>query len=111
MAEQLPSGRGAEKALERARRQPLASPALGTARTDLVEPCAIVEPEPAPTPAADGVPLALAFSGGGFRASLAALGVLRFVADARLLGRVRSVCPRSPAARSRMGCSPATPPS
>ncbi len=34
-------------------------------------------------------PVALAFSGGGFRATLAALGVLRFLADARLLERVR----------------------
>jgi NTE family protein len=36
-------------------------------------------------------PFALAFSGGGFRASLAAAGVLRFAADAGLLGRVRYV--------------------
>jgi NTE family protein len=34
---------------------------------------------------------ALAFSGGGFRASLAAAGVLRFAADADLLSRVRYV--------------------
>jgi len=33
--------------------------------------------------------VALAFSGGGFRATLAALGVLRFLADAQLLERVR----------------------
>jgi NTE family protein len=33
--------------------------------------------------------VALAFSGGGFRATLAALGVLQFVADAGLLGHVR----------------------
>jgi NTE family protein len=34
---------------------------------------------------------ALAFSGGGFRASLATAGVLRFAADAGILGRVRYV--------------------
>jgi NTE family protein len=33
----------------------------------------------------------MAFSGGGFRATLAGLGVLRFMADAGLLGRVRYV--------------------
>jgi NTE family protein len=89
--ERLPSGAQASKALEQARKQPLSSPALGTAASDLVEPCAVVDPRPAVPPAATGVPLALAFSGGGFRASLAALGVLRFVADAGLLGRVRYV--------------------
>jgi NTE family protein len=77
------------KALERARRDPLASPALATASNDLIEPCQFHDPLPAPPPAATGTALALALSGGGFRASLAALGVLRFLADARLLGRVR----------------------
>jgi NTE family protein len=91
MPERLPSDEKMKRELERAREQPLASPALGTARTDLVESCAVREPEPAAPPAAEDVPLALAFSGGGFRASLAALGVLRFVADAGLLGRVRYV--------------------
>jgi NTE family protein len=79
------------RALERALRRPLTSPALGTATSDLVTPCPAREPRPARPPAADGVPLALAFSGGGFRASLAALGVLRFLADTGLLGRVRHV--------------------
>jgi NTE family protein len=77
--------------LEQARREPLSSPALGTSTTDLVEPCAQREPRPAVPPPAEGVPLALAFSGGGFRATLAALGVLRFIADVGLLGRVRFV--------------------
>src|SRR5439155_23457515 len=72
-------------------KRPLASPALGTAASDLVEPCAAAEPYPAEPPPTAGVPVALAFSGGGFRASLAALGVLRFVADAGLLDRVRYV--------------------
>jgi NTE family protein len=35
--------------------------------------------------------LALAFSGGGFRATLAALGVARFLADVGLLGHVRFI--------------------
>ena len=91
MPERLPSGKQADKALEQARKAPLASPALGTAVSDLVTPCPESRPRPTPPPPATGVPLALAFSGGGFRASLTALGVLRFVADARLLGDVRYV--------------------
>lgn len=79
------------RALERARHDPLSSPALATARTDLVEPCEHRSPFPADPPPSAGTPLALAFSGGGFRATLAALGVLRFVAAAGLLGRVRWV--------------------
>jgi NTE family protein len=87
MSEAPPS----ERDLQRARREPLSSPAVGTASTDLVEPCAVTEPRPAHPPEAEGTPLALAFSGGGFRATLAALGVLRFLADANLLHRVRYV--------------------
>jgi NTE family protein len=89
--ERLPSDEQARKALEQARTQPLTSPALGTAASDLVEACAVGDPRPAVPPPPSGLPLALAFSGGGFRASLAALGILRFVADAGLLGRVRYV--------------------
>jgi NTE family protein len=77
--------------LNRARREPLTSPALGTASSDLIEPCNTREPLPALPPPATGTPLALALSGGGFRASLAALGVLRLLGDARLLHRVRWV--------------------
>jgi predicted acylesterase/phospholipase RssA len=91
MPEQIPSGRQAQRALEQARKEPLDSPALGTAASDLVEPCLVRQPRPARPPAAAGTPVALAFSGGGFRARLA-LGVLRFVADAGLLlGRASSV--------------------
>ncbi|MFF7445581.1 MULTISPECIES: patatin-like phospholipase family protein [unclassified Streptomyces] len=43
---------------------------------------------PAPPPPADA-PVAVALSGGGFRATLAALGVLRFVADARMMPELR----------------------
>jgi len=69
----------------------LASPAAGIGG-DLPRPCEA--PMPAdrhpwdPLPA--GVrPIGVAMSGGGFRATLAALGVLRYLADARLLFRVR----------------------
>ena len=71
---------------------PLDSPAIGTRADDLVEPCR----EPGPTAARPDPPpaepaLAVAFSGGGFRATLAAVGVGRFLADAGLLERVRYV--------------------
>src|SRR5438105_14258995 len=72
------------------RRSPLESPSIGTSSTDLIQGCSPTtsrpaDPPPPPVPPA----LALAFSGGGFRATLSALGVLRFVADAGLLDRIR----------------------
>jgi len=71
---------------------PLDSHAIGTSTTDLVESCAVREPYPDYPPAPPRQPpFALAFSGGGFRASLSALGVLRFLADAGLLAQVRWV--------------------
>lgn len=73
------------------RDSPLASAAIGTARNDLIRPCDTVLRASAPPMVDEGVPLALSFSGGGFRATLAALGVLRLVADAGLLGRVRYI--------------------
>lgn len=85
------NGQPSQRDLERARLEPLTSRAIGTASTDLIEPCAVREPSHATPPAADRTALALAFSGGGFRATLAALGVLRFVADAGVLRRVRHV--------------------
>lgn len=73
-------------------RSPLDSPAIGTATNDLIEPCATREPRPARPPAPGELPaFSMAFSGGGFRATLAALGVIRFMASAGLLGRVRYV--------------------
>lgn len=79
------------KELDRARRDPLSSAALGTSGSDLIRPCRQPRP-PAPAATAGGEPpLALALSGGGFRASLAALGVLQFLADAGLLARVGAV--------------------
>jgi NTE family protein len=91
MCEAVPSEQPSSDKLERARRDPLASPALGTASSDLIEPCDVHDPLPAEPSARAELALALAFSGGGFRATLAALGVLRFVADANLLERVRYV--------------------
>ena len=71
--------------------EPLSSTALGTGTSDLIRPCRA--PGQAryrkPEPPAQGPPLAVAFSGGGFRATLAALGVGRFLAEAGLLGNVR----------------------
>src|SRR5919202_6962572 len=70
----------------------LDSPALGTSASDLIHPCSAEGPEPAAPPPADGgPPLAVALSGGGFRATLSGIGVLRFLADAGLLSRVRYV--------------------
>jgi NTE family protein len=68
----------------------LASRSVGLPSDRLVTRCSRHGPD-APTPVAAAPPFALAFSGGGFRASLAAAGVLRFVADAGLLGHVRYV--------------------
>jgi NTE family protein len=73
------------------RESPLASPAIGTARNDLIRPCTTILHATPPLKVAKGIPLALSFSGGGFRATLAALGVLRFVADVGLLDQVRYV--------------------
>ena len=70
----------------------LASPAIGSGTTDLVVPCGRPRPsrrEPPPVPGR--LPLAVTLSGGGFRATLAGLGTLRFLADAGLLGDVRWV--------------------
>lgn len=69
---------------------PLASPSSGTATSDLVTMCDQARPARAALPAPPREPgLAVALSGGGFRATLAGLGVLRFLADAGLLAQVR----------------------
>jgi len=71
---------------------PLGSPAIGTATNDLIQPCEVEGPRHARPPDPEVLPaFSMAFSGGGFRATLAALGVIRFMADAGLLGRVRYV--------------------
>ena len=76
--------------MNRARRsQPLET--IGSANRNMIERCT-ASPPPAHDPARrDPSHLALAFSGGGWRAALAAAGVLRFVAEAGLLPRVRWV--------------------
>ncbi|MEU5196999.1 patatin-like phospholipase family protein [Streptomyces scabiei] len=62
------------------------SPALGTGLT--ARPCG--DPlRPAEPPPATGTPVALALSGGGFRATLSALGFVRLLADAGLLRHLR----------------------
>jgi len=72
-------------------RSSLESWSIGTASNDLIEGCPDREPHPEPPARSTEPAIALAFSGGGFRATLSALGVLRFVADAGLLGQVRYV--------------------
>jgi NTE family protein len=64
------------------------SPAIGTSTSDLISPCRGPRvPRRKPDPIDD--PIAVALSGGGFRATLAGLGVLRLLADAGMLQRVR----------------------
>ncbi len=71
-------------------RSVLRSPAIGTSTTDLIVPCAAPRPPRAtPQPPPGRPPLAVSLSGGGFRATLAGLGTLRFLADAGLLADVR----------------------
>lgn len=70
----------------------LRSAAIGTSTTDLIVPCGAPRPpRPGPAPPPGREPLAVSLSGGGFRATLAALGALRFLADADLLADVRYV--------------------
>ena len=67
------------------------APVLDGGTNTLVHPCddASRPNEPARLPDDDTV--ALTFSGGGFRATLSALGVIRYLADAGLLAKVRYV--------------------
>jgi NTE family protein len=65
----------------------LDSPALGTGLG--VRPCGDALRPATPEPVAEGPTLGVAFSGGGFRATFAVLGVIRLLADAGLLGDVR----------------------
>jgi NTE family protein len=69
----------------------LHSPALGSGLEDLISRCDdTLRPED-PGRVAGRPTFALTFSGGGFRATLAALGIVRFLADAGRLGDVRFV--------------------
>jgi NTE family protein len=63
----------------------------GTSQRHGAEPCPspLRPTEPAPVP--DGPTIGLTFSGGGFRATFSALGVIRLLSDAGLLGDVRYV--------------------
>lgn len=69
--------------------QAFSTPAVGSSANDLVTPCDKPEPRHQRPPATDGVTVAVALSGGGFRATLAGLGVLQLLADSGLLGNVR----------------------
>jgi NTE family protein len=68
---------------------PLSSPSVGSSATDLITPCRAGRPRRTPLPDATGATIGVALSGGGFRATLAGLGVLQFLADAGLLADVR----------------------
>ena len=76
--------------MARGLKSPLETPAGGTSHSDLISFCDKHGPhwdEPSPTPKAP--PLAISISGGGPRAALSGLGVMRFLADAGLLEQVR----------------------
>lgn len=74
---------------ERAVEDPLSSSARGTGLDRLARPCPSTLRPADPAPPADGPPVTLALSGGGFRATLAGVGVIRFLADAGLLANLR----------------------
>ena len=70
-------------------RDPLATPVVGSSASDLISPCRKPEPHPTHPPAGERATVAVAISGGGFRATLAGLGVLQLLADAGLLKDIR----------------------
>jgi len=74
-----------------ARSSPLHSPALGSGLERLARPCGDALRPRDPGRVGDRPTFALTFSGGGFRATLAALGVVRFLADVGRLGDVRFI--------------------
>lgn len=66
------------------------SRAGGAAAHEMVEPCQAPRPPRGEVPPAPGEPtIAVALSGGGYRATISGLGVLRLLADVGLLGHVR----------------------
>jgi NTE family protein len=67
----------------------LESAALGTGLERLTRPCGEGSKSRHPVPPATRPPIGIALSGGGFRATFAGLGVLRYLADAGLLADVR----------------------
>ncbi len=66
---------------------PLDSPALGAGET--IRPCGDDLRPADPAPPTDGPAFGLTLSGGGFRATLAALGAIRYLADAGFLASLR----------------------
>jgi NTE family protein len=69
----------------------LSSPAIGTSLSSLISPCGDATRPASPPPPARSPAFGLTFSGGGFRATLAALGAVRLLADAGMLGQLRYV--------------------
>lgn len=69
--------------------RPLESPALGADLDSLINPCGDALRPAVPTPPADGPPVGVTLSGGGFRATFAGAGVVRYLADAGLLKNLR----------------------
>jgi NTE family protein len=69
---------------------PLESPALGSSLATLLSPCGDTL-RPADPPPAERVRIGITLSGGGFRATFAGLGVIRYLADAGLLHDLRFV--------------------
>jgi NTE family protein len=67
----------------------LDSAAIGTGLADLVKPCDSPRRPAEPNRVSGRPTCALTFSGGGFRATLAALGVVRYLADVGRLADVR----------------------
>ena len=70
---------------------PLDSPALGSGLQDLARPCGDDLRPGIPPSVTEGPTFGLTFSGGGLRATFAALGVVRYLADARCLESLRYV--------------------
>ena len=69
----------------------LESPALGAALSALIERCCDRRRPAHPEPPVGTAPLGVTFSGGGFRATFAALGMVRYLADAGMLHDLRFV--------------------
>lgn len=74
-----------------ARLTPLPVEVVGASNHNMIEPCGQEASLPKDPARQDASLIALSFSGGGWRAALTAAGVLRFVAEAGLLDRVRWV--------------------
>jgi predicted acylesterase/phospholipase RssA len=63
----------------------------GTSLSGIVAGCVDALRPASPAPTADGPAIGLTLSGGGFRATFAAVGVVRYLADSGLLGNLRHV--------------------